>query len=108
MADDTKSIDLMAAVVASCRLARGISVARTADQWWAWAEEDYERTTYVPPGAESWVEAMCRARDNRRCAAWIAGVSDDGPDRKWIDEAIAAAKDDEVECARLLTEGAVK
>ena len=40
---------------------------RTEDQWWAWHDADAERWSADHAAAE------------QRCAAWVAGESDDGP-----------------------------
>jgi hypothetical protein len=44
------------------------SPVRTTDQWWAWHDADAERHSAELDEAE------------RRCAAWVAGASDDGPE----------------------------
>lgn len=42
-------------------------VNRTAEQWWAWHDLDPKRWSPYAHEAEG------------RCAAWVAGESDDGP-----------------------------
>lgn len=44
-----------------------VSAARTADAWWAWHDADADRWSADQSAAEA------------RCAAWVAGTSDDGP-----------------------------
>lgn len=46
---------------------------RTTDAWWAWHDRDSSRWS----GGEDPNEATAEAE--RRCAAWVAGESDDGP-----------------------------
>ena len=48
-------------------------MSRTEDAWWAWHDADADRWS---PGDDPH-EATADAE--RRCAAWVAGESDDGP-----------------------------
>ena len=43
------------------------AVARTAEAWWAWHDQDQARWSQTVEEAES------------RCDLWVAGESDDGP-----------------------------
>lgn len=45
-----------------------------ADRWWAWHDQDASRASAT------------MAEADRRCAAWVAGESDDGPDREDVVE----------------------
>jgi hypothetical protein len=49
-------------------MAQQTTTTRTDDQWWAWHDADAERHSAELDEAE------------RRCAAWVAGASDDGPE----------------------------
>jgi len=44
-----------------------LTVPRTADMWWAWHDQDSSRWSTDVSDAE------------QRCAAWVAGESNDGP-----------------------------
>lgn len=59
-------------------------MTRTADQWWAWHDQDSSRWS---PGNQDEATAAAEAR----CAAWIAGGSDDGPESS-RDMQLAAAR----------------
>ena len=72
------AVDLMAAVgatpaAAACYPASEWPAAAAqgepADAWWAWHDQDSSRASATMEEAEE------------RCAAWVAGTSDDGPDR---------------------------
>ena len=43
------------------------AIERTAESWWAWHDADCDRHSVDMSEAEA------------RCAAWVAGDSDDGP-----------------------------
>lgn len=58
---------------------------RTEDQWWQWHDEDASR----------WSESTEKAED--RCAKWVAGESDDGPNDT-LSEACTLT-DDEIKSA---------
>jgi hypothetical protein len=45
--------------------------ARTEDAWWAWHDADADRWSGGDDGT---------AEAERRCAAWVAGDSNDGPE----------------------------
>ena len=51
-----------------------IETERTEDAWWTWHDADYSR---LSPGEDP-EEATADAE--ARCAAWVAGESDDGPE----------------------------
>jgi hypothetical protein len=59
-----------------CTKAIADAQAQTAleEQWWAWHDEDYDRTYATMQEAEA------------ACAAWVRGESDVGPDRDCDDE----------------------
>lgn len=45
-----------------------MTATRTADAWWTWHDAHQSRWSASDDEAEA------------RCAAWVAGTSDDGPD----------------------------
>lgn len=47
---------------------------RTAEQWWTWHDADYSRISAGEDPSEATRDAEAR------CAAWVAGQSDDGED----------------------------
>lgn len=77
---------------------------RTADHWWAWAEQDDDRLTRVLPcddAAAMMLRLACAdAADASRCRRWVAGESDDGPDREWLADAESCAARDAEDDAR--------
>lgn len=50
------------------------ATARTEERWWAWHDADPDRWSPGEDAAEATADA------ERRCAAWVAGESDDGPE----------------------------
>lgn len=59
--------------------------ARTADAWWAWHDQDQLRHESDDGTLEGVYAAVRRAE--ARCAAWVAGESDDGPEDSENDRA---------------------
>lgn len=61
--------------VGSDEEAEEIAPERSMDAWWAWHDADADRWS----GGEG---DAATADAERRCAAWVAGESDDGPEGK--------------------------